>query len=182
MQFQDLESIRESMRRLSLAHQALCEFLLTYRQYAARVTRERADAVSGAPRPSPRTWKPQKDAHGTSPGSARRAIAAHGALKELEALSQVLAAEVRELSGSPEYSDVSARRQVVHAQRESAASALSQAAARRAAEDMAATAVRSALHHSGQGARAANRAAAAAQASFGRAGWPRPFFPSCLPP
>ena len=61
-------------------------------------------------------------------------------------------------------------RQVVDAQRESAASALSQAAACRAAEDMAVTAVRSALQHAGQGARAANRAAAAAQVSFGRAG------------
>jgi uncharacterized protein (TIGR02680 family) len=170
VQFQDLESIRESMRRLSLAHQALCEFLLTYRQYAARVTRERADAVSAARESLSAHLEAAEGRARDVAGQRTARDAAHGALKELEALSRVLAAEVRELSGSPEYSDVSARRQVVHAQRESAASALSQAAARRAAEDMAATAVRSALHHAGQGARAASRAAAAAQASFGRAG------------
>jgi uncharacterized protein (TIGR02680 family) len=169
IQFQDLESIRESMRRLSMAHKAFSEFLLTYRPYAARVMHERADCVFAA--------RTSLSAHLEMAEGRARDIAkeratrdvAYGALQKLEALSQTLEAEVRELSGSPAHSDVSARRQVVDAQRESAASALSQANACRAAEDMAVAAVRSALRHIGQGAQAANRAAAAAQASFGKA-------------
>jgi uncharacterized protein (TIGR02680 family) len=170
IQFQDLEAIRESMRRLSLAQKALSEFLLTYRQYAARVTRERADSVF-AGRTSLSAHL--KAAEGRSRDLAKERKArdeAYGALQQLEVLTQTLEAEIRELSGSPEYSDVTARRQVLDAQRESAASALSQAAACRAAEDIASTAVLSALQHVGQGARAAHRAAAAARANFGKAG------------
>jgi hypothetical protein len=170
IQFQDLEAIRESMRRLSIAQKALSEFLLTYRQYAARVTRERADSVFAA-----RTSLSAhvKVAEGRARDLAKERATrdeAHSALQQLEALAWALEAEIRELSGSPEYSDVTARRQVVDAQRESAASALSQAAACRAAEDIASTAVLSALQHVGQGARAAHQAAAAARASFGKAG------------
>ncbi len=169
IQFQDLESIRESMRRLSMAHEALSEFLLTYRHYAVRVTRERADAVFEA---HTSLSAQLEAAEGRVRDIAEECLTrdeAYGALRKLEALSQALEGEIRELSASPEHSDVAARRQVVDAQRESAASALSQAAARRAAEDMAVTAVRSALQHVGQGARAANRAAVAAQASFDKA-------------
>jgi uncharacterized protein (TIGR02680 family) len=170
IQFQDLESIRESMRRLSMAHEALSGFLLTYRQYAARVTRERSDAVFAA--------RTSLSAHLEAAEGRARDIAeerktrdeADGVLQELETLRQALEVEVSEMSGSPEHSNISARRQVVDAERESAASALSRANACRAAEDMAVTAVRSALQHVGQGARAANRAAADARASFGRAG------------
>ncbi len=101
IQFQDLESIRESMRHLSVAHEALSEFLLTYRQYAARVTRERADAVFAA--------RTSLSAHLEAAEGRARDIAeerttrdaAHDALKELQALTKALEAEVRELSGSP---------------------------------------------------------------------------------
>ena len=169
VQFQDLESIRESMRRLSMAHRALFEFLLAYRQYAVRVMRERADSVT--------TARVSLSAHVEAAEGRARDIAkerktrdeAHGALEELDSLSGTLEAKVGELSRSPEYADVSARRQVVNAQRESTASALSQAAARRAAEDMAAAAVRSALQQAEQCAQAANRAIGDARARFGRA-------------
>jgi hypothetical protein len=98
VQFQDLESIRESMRRLSLAHKALSEFLLTYRQYAARVTRERADCVVAA--------RAALSAHLEAADGRARDIAkerktrdeAHSALEMLEALAQTLEAEIGELS------------------------------------------------------------------------------------
>ena len=178
IQFQDLESIRESMRRLTMADEALSGFLRTYRQYAARVTRERADSVFAARRS---LSDHMEAAEGRALDIAKERTtrdAAHSALQKLEALSQALEAEVRELSANPAYSDVSVRRQVVDAQRESAASALSQAAACRSAEDMAVTAVRSALEHAVQGARAAKRAAAAAQADFNKAGMAAALLPA----
>ena len=48
VQFQDLESIRENMRRLNKADEALARFLIPYRHYAIRVLRERADSVHRA--------------------------------------------------------------------------------------------------------------------------------------
>jgi uncharacterized protein (TIGR02680 family) len=170
VQFQDLESIRENMRRLSVAHEALSKFLLTYCRYAARMMRECADSVFTARESLSAHLEAVKGRARDLTDERTARASAHDALQELETLSRTLEAEIRELSGSPEYSDISARRQVVNAERESAASALSQAAACRAAEDMASTAVRTALQRAGEGARAADRADAAARATFGRAG------------
>jgi hypothetical protein len=170
IQFQDLEAIRESMRRRGLAQKALSEFLITYRKYAARVTRERADFVV--------TAHTALAAHLQAAAKRARDLAAErttskeadGVLHEMEALSQTLEAEVAELSRSPEYSDVTARRQAVDTQRELAGSALRQAAARRDAESTAASALRSALQHLEHAAQATNGAAADARSRFGKAG------------
>ena len=48
VQFQDLETIRENLNRFTQVQGALLAFLLTYRQYAEQVMRERGRAVIAA--------------------------------------------------------------------------------------------------------------------------------------
>lgn len=159
VQFQDLEAIRESFQRLTLAQKALSKFLLTYRQYATRVTRERASAVITA-RTALATHLHAAAERAQNLVTERTARDnARETLKDLAAQEGTLQSEVDELSKSPEYSDISARRRDVERQRQLATALLDQAEAHRTAENTAAEGVRSALQQIQQDARAANRAA-----------------------
>lgn len=169
VQFQDLESIRENMRRLNKADEALARFLIPYRQYAIRVLRERADSVQR----SQDSLAGQRQAARARVQEISRERETRdetaNTLKELNARREELQDQVNELTTKPEYSDINARRGDVDSLRTLAASALDQAAAYRRAEETAATAMQSAIQSVRRTALAANEAAARAQEHFSRA-------------
>ena len=180
VQFQDLESIRENMRRLNKADEALARFLVPYRQYAMRVLRERADTVHSA-RESLVGHTQAVEARAQEMSRERRTRdETANTLKELDARRAELQGQVDELTAKPEYADINARRRNVDGLRDSAASALDQAAAYRTAEETAATAMQSAIQSVRRAALAANQAAARAQDRFSRAGLDPALLP--LPP
>jgi uncharacterized protein (TIGR02680 family) len=170
VQFQDLESIRENMRRLNKANQALARFLIQYRQYAIRVLRERADSVHRTHESlASHKQAVQSRAQEISRERETRDETAD-TLKELNARREELQDKVNELTTKPEYSDISARRRNVDSLRDVASSALDQAAAYRRAEEAAATAVQSAIQSVRRAVLATSDAAARAQEHFSRAG------------
>ena len=170
VQFQDLESIRENMRRLSKADEALARFLIPYRQYAIWVLRERADSVQRAKESlaSHRTAVQARVHELSREGETRDKTA--NTLKELNARREELQDQVNELTTKPEYSDINARRRNLDGLRNLAISALRQAAAYRTAEETAATAMQSAIQSVRRAALAANEATERAQEHFSRAG------------
>ena len=169
-QFQDLESIRENMRRLRLANQSLSRFLTMYAQYTMTAIRERADAVTKAQQ----SLAAHKAAVSLRSQQLWRERAARDKARddylEQAHLGQSLDTQIRELDTSQEYADLNARRRVVDALRASADSALRNAATCRGAENTAVDTVRSALLSVQRASQAADRAAHDARGHFGRAG------------
>lgn len=169
-QFQDLESIRENMRRLRLADQSLSRFMTVYTQYAMTTIRERADAVAK----TRQSLTAHTDAASVRSQDLCRERAARDKArddyKEQERLGKSLDTQIRELDANQEYGDLNARRRVVDALRASADSALRNAATCRSAENTAADTVWSALLGVQRASRAADRAADDARDHFGRAG------------
>jgi len=169
-QFQDLEAIRENMRRLRLADQSLSRFMSVYTRYAMAAIRERADAVSKA--------RHSLAAHTDAAGARSRDLCRERAARdeardwcdEQERLGKSLDTQIRELDANQEYGDLSARRRVVVALRASADSALWNASICRSAENAAADAFRSALVGVQRASQAADRAADDARNHFGQAG------------
>jgi uncharacterized protein (TIGR02680 family) len=168
-QFQDLEVIRENIRRLRLAAKALSQFLAVYAGYAAGVLRAHADSLIQA-----------EDAlaeHLAAAASRAKALAderttcekARQLVAEQERQEQVLGAQVKELEDNEEYRDLSARREIVTALSDSANSALLNAANCRDAENNATTAALSALMGVRRAAEATARAVQDAREQFRRA-------------
>ena len=169
VQFQDLESIRENMRLLSKADEALVRFLIPYRQYAIRVLRERADSVRRAKESlATHTHTVQSRVQEISQERKTR-DETESTLKDLKDQREELRAQVNELTAKPEYSDINARRRNVDGLRDLAASALDRSAAYRRAEETAATAVQSAIQSVRRAAQAAKEAAGRAREHFTRA-------------
>jgi len=169
VQFQDLESIRENMRLLNKADEALVRFLIPYRQYAIWVLRERADSVRRAKEfLASHTHTVQSRVQEISQERKTRDETA-SALKDLKDRREELRAQVNELTAMPEYSDINARRRNVDGLRDLAASALDRSAAYRRAEETAATALQSAIKSVRRAAQAAKEAAGRAQEHFTRA-------------
>src|SRR3984893_3232976 len=177
VQFQDLEAIRESFQRLTLAQKALSKFLLTYRQYRSRVTRERASAVITARRALTIHLQGAEERARNLVTEQTARDNARDALKDLAAQEGTLQSEVDELSKSPEYSDISARRRDVERQRQLTIASLGQAEAHRTAEEIAAGSVQSALQQIQQSARSANRVAEEARERLLVAGMPVALLP-----
>ena len=168
-QFQDLESIRENMRRLRLADQSLSRFLAVYAQYTMTAIREGAEAVTQAQQ----SLAAHTDAASMRNQELHRERAArdkaHDDYIEQGRLGQSLDRQIRELDANQEYGDLNARRQVVDALRASADSALRNAATCRSAENTAVDTVRSALLGVQRASRAADQATDDARDHFGRA-------------
>ena len=169
-QFQDLESIRENMRRLRLADESLSRFMTVYARHAKAVIRERADGVTGV-RQSLAAHMGAASTRSRELDTARAIRGrAHGEYREREEQQQTLDAQIRELGSDQEYSDLNARRQVVNALRSSADSALGNAATCRDAENRAASSVRSAMLGVQRASQLAKQAADDAREHFAQAG------------
>ena len=167
VQFQDLESIRENMRRLNEADEALARFLIPYRQYADGFSANALICFRSAQSPLPSTGRPCKLAGRRSPRSAGRAMR-HTSPEGTKGPDRGTAGQVNELAPSPSTA-ISTPGAGRGRSARMAASALGQAAARRA-EETAATAMQSAIHSPFAARAGRERGRRAAQEHFGRAG------------
>jgi uncharacterized protein (TIGR02680 family) len=144
-QFQDLETIRENIGRLSEADKSLSEFLTVYTGYAAGALRDRANTVNRA--------RGALAAHLQTVESRARELAQTCRVRDKaaldvtthERLERELSAQVRELDDNQEYRDLNSRSKIVDALRIAAESALRNAAACRNGENNAAQSALSAL-------------------------------------
>ena len=142
--FDDLESIRENIIRLTGADKALSAFLTTYSGYALGALRERAEQLRTARdrlrslRAELAKLQRQLDQHRGERDSAQQAVA------DLEARESRLETSAEALRSHPAYAelqDLRDRERLVEGARSAAAAALETAARQRAQEDRSAESV-----------------------------------------
>ncbi|MFR9729508.1 TIGR02680 family protein [Saccharopolyspora sp. MS10] len=171
--FDDLESIRENIVRLTGADKALSAFLSTYSGYALGALRERAESMRaaqdrlGSLRKELAKLDRQVAQHRAERESAQRAVA------ELEQREGSLESSIDALRSHPAYAELQNlrdRERVVEGSRSAAVSALETAARHRAQEDRSAESVLGTLRRLVGDAEAAEQAAQRANRQLGAAG------------
>jgi len=143
-QFQDLEAIRENIKRLRQADDSLSRFLTDYTDYLRAVLRERAAILSNASealgtyRTAASKRQEELDEQQSKSSASKRNI------HELERAERELKAQIKELEDSRAHRDrpdLEHRRATVDALRDNARTSLSSAASHRIAEGRACSTV-----------------------------------------
>ncbi|MCX2731816.1 TIGR02680 family protein [Saccharopolyspora sp. NFXS83] len=171
--FDDLESIRENIVRLTGADKALSAFLSTYSGYALGALRERAESTRSAQdrlaalRKELAKLDKQVTGHREERDSAQRTVA------ELEQREGTLESSIESLRSHPAYAELQNlrdRERVVEGSRSAAVSALETAARHRAQEERSAESVLGTLRRLVGDAESAEQAAQRANRQLAAAG------------
>ncbi|GLZ35878.1 hypothetical protein Lesp02_80650 [Lentzea sp. NBRC 105346] len=138
--FDDLESIRENITRLSSADSALSTFLKTYSDYAFGGLRSSAEKLDGAEKAVTRLQREQAKLTAQLEQTRAERMASEEALTNLETGEQQAEetiAALKELPAFRDLQDLKTRENLVAEKRSSAIAALEMAAKQRAQEDAA---------------------------------------------